>query len=240
MWNEERCWEPGYSFQGWLERVFVEAEKGGARSRREQTRSPLAKEAQVPMAKGKEPKGVQNRIIYSRASYLYQAASYLTKQSSTVQNAAAKSSTPSHGHSVSLQTRNEERALKNMSRQAISDLRSVTLKAQIRRSPAMKQTICKFCDTLLVEGDTCTSTVENASKGGRKPWADILNINCKTCGNVKRYPVCAPRQKRKHMRKLDHQKSTEHSSNESKVQGPTAPTTPHETPISTPGQTPGP
>ncbi|EXK99026.1 hypothetical protein FOQG_01711 [Fusarium oxysporum f. sp. raphani 54005] len=192
------------------------------------------------MAKGKEPKGVQNRIIYSRASYLYQAASYLTKQSSTGQDAAAKSSTPSHGHSVSPQTRNEERALRNMSRQAISDLRAVTLKAQIRRSPAMKQTICKFCDTLLVEGDTCTSTVENASKGGRKPWADILNINCNTCGNVKRYPVCAPRQKRKHMRKLDHKEGTEYSSNESKVQGPTAQTTPHETPIPTPGQTPGP
>ncbi|KAF4945126.1 hypothetical protein FGADI_12182 [Fusarium gaditjirri] len=187
------------------------------------------------MAKGKEPKGVQNRIIYSRASYLYQAASYLTKQSSTGQDAATKSSTP-NGHSISPQARNEERALKNMSRQAISDLRAVTLKAQIRRSPAMKQTICKFCDTLLVEGDTCTSTVENASKGGRKPWADILNINCKTCGNVKRYPVYAPRQKRKHMRKLDYKEGTEHNSNESRVQSPTA----HETPIPTPGKTPGP
>lgn len=192
------------------------------------------------MAKGKEPKGVQNRIIYSRASYLYQAASYLTKQSSTVQNAAAKSSTPSNGQSVSLETRNEERALKNMSRQAISDLRAVTLKAQIRRSPAMKQTICKFCDTLLVEGDTCTSTVVNPSNGGRKPWADILNINCKTCGNVKRYPVCAPRQKRKHMRMLDHKKGTEHGSNELKVQRPISQKTPHEMPISTPVQTPGP
>ncbi|KAF5621758.1 RNAse P Rpr2 Rpp21 subunit domain protein [Fusarium sp. NRRL 52700] len=267
MWNEERCWEPGYSFQGWLERVFVEAEKGGARGRREQARSLLAKEARAkinhvtcretvlgismhccstqepqvlliaPMAKGKESKGVQNRIIYSRASYLYQAASYLTKQSSTGQDAAAISPNPSHGHSVFSQTRNEEKALKNMSRQAISDLRAVTLKAQIRRSRAMKQTICKFCDTLLVEGDTCTSTVENASKGGRKPWADILNIACKTCGNVKRYPVCAPRQKRKHMRKHDYKEGTEQSSNESNVQGPTAQT---ETPISTPRQTPGP
>ncbi|KAM0356030.1 hypothetical protein ACHAPU_000423 [Fusarium lateritium] len=193
------------------------------------------------MAKVKEQKSVQNRIIYSRASYLYQAASYLAKQQSpNCQYALSKSSTTGHEHSASVPTKNEQKVLANMSRQAISALRAVAQKAQIRLSPAMKQTICKFCDTLLVEGDTCTSTVENASKGGRKPWADVLSIKCKTCGHVKRYPVSAPRQKRKASRNSSHQQGIEDSSNESKGHKSTTQTTPYETPDQTPHQTPGP
>jgi ribonuclease P protein subunit RPR2 len=188
------------------------------------------------MAKVKEQRSVQNRIIYSRASYLYQAASYLAKQqSSTGQDALSKSSTAGWEHSASGPTKNEQKALANMSRQAVSTLRAVTQKAQIRQSPAMKQTICKFCDTLQIEGATCTSTIENASKGGRKPWADVLNIKCKTCGNVKRYPVSAPKQKRKTLRNSSHQEGTEDSSVESKGQKSTTQTTPYETPNQTPG-----
>ncbi|KAK7394054.1 hypothetical protein QQX98_013162 [Neonectria punicea] len=86
-------------------------------------------------------------------------------------------------------------------------MRAVSLKAQIRQSPALKRTICKFCDTLLIEGQTCSSTVENDSKGGRKPWADLLTIRCKTCGNAKRYPVNAPRQKRRSLRNREKDES---------------------------------
>jgi ribonuclease P protein subunit RPR2 len=53
---------------------------------------------------------------------------------------------------------------------------------------------------LLVESKTSRSWIENPSKGGRKPWADILVIECGTCGNAKRYPVDAPRQKRRSLR----------------------------------------
>ncbi|KAF5667971.1 rnase p rpr2 rpp21 subunit [Fusarium heterosporum] len=188
------------------------------------------------MAKIKEQKSVQNRTIYSRASYLYQAASYLAKQQSpNCQDVLSKSSTTGQEHSASAPTKNEQKALANMSRQAISGLRGVTQKAQIRLSPAMKQTICKYCDTLQIEGDTCTSIIENASKGGRKPWADVLNIKCKTCGNVKRYPVSAPRQKRKALRNSSHQQGIEDSSNESKTHMSTNQTTPYETPDQTPG-----
>ncbi|KAJ4018262.1 hypothetical protein NW752_002168 [Fusarium irregulare] len=188
------------------------------------------------MAKGKENKSVQNRIIYSRASYLYQAASYLAKQQSSVgQDGLSKFSTVDQGNSAPAPTKNEQKALLNMSRQAVADLRAVTQKAQIRQSPAMKQTMCKFCNTLQIDGDTCTSSVENASKGGRKPWADVLTIKCRTCGNVKRYPVSAPRQKRKTLRKLDQQEGTEESSNEIREYKSTTQTTPNETPVQTPG-----
>lgn len=154
------------------------------------------------MAKQKGPPGIQNRHIYTRASYLYQAANYLAKCVPENNHDVQKKETKSSGetHSGTTNTDQQRKAMLNMSRQTVADMRSVSLKAQIRQSPALKRTICKFCDTLQVEGQTCESIVENQSKGGRKPWADILVIRCKTCGNSKRYPINAPRQKRASLR----------------------------------------
>ncbi|KAH7176512.1 RNAse P Rpr2/Rpp21/SNM1 subunit domain-containing protein [Dactylonectria macrodidyma] len=171
------------------------------------------------MAKPKGPQGVQNRHIYNRASYLYQSATYLASQdtSQTVHD-ATNSSSASQEHSASKPNSIGQTALQNMSRQMISSMRAVTLKAQIRQSPGLKQTMCKFCDTLLIEGKTCTSTVENASKGGRKPWADVLVIRCKTCSNVKRYPVSAPRQKRRSLRNPEQNETLKDSSTQDEAQ----------------------
>ncbi|KAG6024320.1 hypothetical protein E4U41_001806 [Claviceps citrina] len=159
------------------------------------------------MAKAKGQPGVQNRIIYSRASYLYQAANYLSNcvdHVDRVENRPSPStvnSNPSKKPQPSPQPSPQQRkALENMSRLAMADMKAVSLKAQIRQSPALKRTVCKFCDTLLVEGRSCSSTVENPSRGGRKPWADVLVMTCKTCGNVKRFPVEAPRQRRRSLR----------------------------------------
>ncbi|KAL7918842.1 RNAse P Rpr2/Rpp21/SNM1 subunit domain-containing protein [Trichoderma austrokoningii] len=162
------------------------------------------------MVKQKGNAGIQNRHIYSRASYLYQAASYLANCAHQTNNPTktVKSqddtgkdeqcvAADGHGFAHSKQRR---KAIINLSHQVISDMRSVSLKAQIRQSPAIKQTICRYCDAVQIEGKTCHSTVENLSRGGRKPWADILITRCDTCGNVKRYPISAPRQKRKLLR----------------------------------------
>ncbi|KAF7557522.1 hypothetical protein G7046_g6012 [Stylonectria norvegica] len=152
-----------------------------------------------PLKGAKAPQGVTNRHIYSRASYLYQAATYLaSKQAFHDGNAK-----PSEKPTKVLLSEDQEKAMQNTARQMISDLRAVTLKTQIRQSPAMKRTICKFCNTLQIEGQTCVSTVENPSKGGRKPWADVLTIRCTTCGHAKRYPVNASRQKRREARDED-------------------------------------
>ncbi|KAL6880985.1 RNAse P Rpr2/Rpp21/SNM1 subunit domain-containing protein [Trichoderma novae-zelandiae] len=160
------------------------------------------------MAKAKNNPGIQNRHIYTRASYLYQAAVYLAnraqqarpdtkKETRPDDNASPPSvrETPSSRRNGQNHGSQERKAVMNLSHQVVSDMRSVSLKAQIRQSPSIKQTICKYCDAVLIEGKTCHSSVENPSKGGRKPWADVLVIRCDTCGNVKRYPVSAPRQK---------------------------------------------
>jgi ribonuclease P protein subunit RPR2 len=155
------------------------------------------------MGKGKSAPGVQGRPIYSRASYLYQAAAYLEGQAARTspgKSSADKAQPEGPDPGPSTQSENETQALKNLSRQLLSDMRSVTLKAQIRQTSTIKRTICKYCDTLQIEGKTAISTVENQSREGRKPWADVLVIRCKSCSNVKRYPVSAARQKRKSQR----------------------------------------
>ncbi|KAK4229000.1 ribonuclease P protein component 4 [Podospora fimiseda] len=132
------------------------------------------------MAKGGNKNGgggVQNKAIYSRVSFLQQASVFL----SSAPSSSPQSSPP----------------LQGMGRRLATDLRAVSLKTRIRLNPAVKRTICKFCDSVLIDGQSCTITVENKSKGGKKPWADNIVRKCLTCGKERRYPVSAPRTKRK-------------------------------------------
>ncbi len=140
-----------------------------------------------------------NKALYCRVSYLYQAANYLATQQ-THYKAVTEPTTEvatdipkGEIQCVSGLTAPVQPA----SRRLICDLRAVSHKAQIRMSPAMKHTICKNCDTFLIDGSTCTSEIENKSKGGKKPWADILVRRCNKCGAARRYPVSAERQKRR-------------------------------------------
>ncbi|KAI3396327.1 hypothetical protein diail_12293 [Diaporthe ilicicola] len=162
------------------------------------------------MAK-KKVAGVPNKPSYCRLSFMYQAASLLAvaaKPSQASSNQPAQDAKfdvrfDDNGDKPDSNTKRIDRTAArthNMSHRLLSDFRSVSLKSQIRVSPDMKRTICKFCDTLLIEGQTCTSTVENTSKGGRKPWADVLVVKCHTCQRAKRFPVNAPRQQRRPLR----------------------------------------
>lgn len=87
-----------------------------------------------------------------------------------------------------------------MSRGLLADMRAVSLKVLIRQRPELKRSVCRYCDTLLLAegtsgGGSCDVVVENASRGGRKPWADVLVVRCRTCGGAKRFPVGEPRTK---------------------------------------------
>jgi len=48
-----------------------------------------------------------------------------------------------------------------------------------------------------VPGKTSIIRLENKSKGGRKPWADVLVVECQRCGLERRYPVGQERQCKK-------------------------------------------
>lgn len=145
------------------------------------------------MSKAKKSKAasVANKTLYSRVSYLYQAAAFLASQERTDSTSTISSPDKPSGTSLS------------SSRRLLSDLQAVSLKGQIRLSPTMKRSICKRCDTLLLDESTCSTEVENKSKGGKKHWADMLVRTCKNCNLQQRTPVGAERQKRRPHRSLD-------------------------------------
>ncbi|KAF7954394.1 hypothetical protein EAE96_005517 [Botrytis aclada] len=151
---------------------------------------------------------VPNKVLYSRISYLYQAATYLAVQDKGSQEQSAKGS--ALDSSMEDVVKDEPKAIANvtegshqaLSRRLITDLRSVSLKGMMRMSPDMKHSICKNCQTLLLEGTTCTAKIENQSKGGKKPWADVLVRKCHTCGLEKRFPLATERQPRRPRRSI--------------------------------------
>ena len=183
--------------------------------------------------KAKAHKGLAQKHIHSRISYLYQAATYLANvahqsraRTPYIENGIMKQSEPSEelqcavaapkpvsdnalpvlptDHEIGMpkiapdgERRNEGSAL---SRQLVVHLQAISLKSQVRLSPAMKHTICRRCGILLVPGSTSTSHLENSSRGGRKPWADVLVTTCTACGSAKRFPVGTKRQGRRESR----------------------------------------
>lgn len=151
-----------------------------------------------------------NRALHSRVSYLYQAAAYLaTREQLAPTNQCTESVELRDGNThwigrISTAASQDPKCLsQKTSRRLLSDLRSVSLKAQIRLSPSMKQSMCKRCDTMLIDGSTCTSVIENKSKGGGKPWADVLVQTCRNCGCERRFPITANRQPRRPYRSQD-------------------------------------
>ena len=182
----------------------------------------------------KGQKGLTQKHLHSRVSYLYQAATYLAKvahqsqarlpyvndqvkkqeepggelQCAVASSAKAISDeglpiSPAEQGNPTCKTNLDDKRVSEhsaLSRQLVVHLRAISLKSQIRLSPAMKHTMCKRCDILLVPGSTSTSYMENNSRGGRKPWADVLVTTCTACGTAKRIPVGAKRQLRRESR----------------------------------------
>ncbi len=141
------------------------------------------------MAKEKpsKPKGIPNKHLHARTTFLYQAASYLTLQFSVRDG-------------VQTSDRSDRSQIQQPSSLALqlgSDLHTVSRKAQLRLAIDLKRSMCKSCNAILVPGHTATQVVENQSRGGHKPWADVLVITCKRCDSKKRIPVGAKRQLKK-------------------------------------------
>jgi ribonuclease P protein subunit RPR2 len=166
------------------------------------------------MAKDKlpKPKGVPNRHLHVRTTFLYQAATYLTLQ------AAAGDSRPTQSVGIGTGTGNgtgtgtgtgngNDTGTDNgatyspLALQLGADLHTVSRKAQLRLSRDLKRSMCKRCNTVLVPGRTATQVMENDSKGGKKPWADVVVLTCGFCGGNKRFPVGAQKQLNKSVRK---------------------------------------
>lgn len=79
----------------------------------------------------------------------------------------------------------------------LSHVKRISRKSQLRLSSSMKQSICKRCHVLLVNGRNATQRVENLSRGGKKPWATVLVVTCNACEAAKHFPLGAKRPPKK-------------------------------------------
>ncbi|KAI1362619.1 RNAse P Rpr2/Rpp21/SNM1 subunit domain-containing protein [Xylaria arbuscula] len=155
------------------------------------------------MAKSKTNGSIPNKHLYSRLSYLHQAAALLGSQIGNAPIPAPTAAAPNNPEdkreltSAQQMPAPSDQIRLNFTRHLLTELRATSLKSQIRLSPAIKHTICKYCDTILITGETSTVVVENKSKHGKKPWADVLVMKCNTCSRVKRFPIHGQRQKRR-------------------------------------------
>ena len=187
----------------------------------------------MAQSKARTQKGIAQKHLHSRISFLYQAATYLAQvdgQSQArvpcINDESKKSCDPGRElqcavttpkavsedglHISTIEQHNmipeigseNDWASKDfaLSRQLLAHLRAVSLRSQIRLTPAVKHAVCKRCNVVLIPGSTSTSYIENKSSGGRKPWADVLVTTCTACGTSKRFPVGAKRQVRRESR----------------------------------------
>ena len=179
------------------------------------------------MAKDKSKSGVPNKHLHARISYLQQAATYLSlqQQRSTPEKVSADSTKATDGVEQNIvndakpqkmQSNAQATACPESGAQPMasastsvpnglptyltSHLTQVARKSQIRLHPTIKHSVCKRCSNTLIEGTTSKKFMDNLSKGGRKPHADVLFIECGFCGMQKRFPVGQQRQKRKNER----------------------------------------
>ena len=186
---------------------------------------------QIKAVKG----GPTQKHLYSRISYLYQAATYLAQNASSQHDKTAsynrvkmtgnsdeekdgcdspiQCSGPSAKEDLSNTGGVEGRKQSIMygdglslfspspvSPYLLNHLGAVCRKGQIRLTPDIKHSICKWCDTLLIPSVTSTKHVENNSRDGKRAWADVLVMSCMVCGTAKRFPVGAKRQSKKQKR----------------------------------------
>ena len=175
-------------------------------------------------------KGIVQKHLHSRISYLYQAATYLAQVTdqprartsyvsdaieeqrntsreiqyavTTLEAASVSTSSSETVRRISKFGCDDDRISKDFahSRQLVAHLRAVSLRGPVRLSPAVKHTMCKHCGILLMTGSTSTSYIENKSRGAKKAWADVLVTTCTACGTSKRIPVGAKRPLRRESR----------------------------------------
>jgi len=150
------------------------------------------------MAKSKAAKGVAQKHIHSRISYLHQIATYLHAVKAPELTGEQGDMPSIAGPGLADLTDGKASAIRDQAqaRYLLNQVRGISLKATLRLSPALKHTICKRCDTLFIAGQTCTQEIQNDSKEGRKPWADVLVLKCKTCNTVKRFAIGIDRKHR--------------------------------------------
>jgi ribonuclease P protein subunit RPR2 len=164
----------------------------------------------------KKKAGIPNRQSHARIAFLYQAANYfaslgINHSDSTkildytvkdIKDDVHNPKTPNEplgdqGHSDKTLSKAFPRSASEnlvqhpfpMSALLTSQIQTISHKAQVKVSRTIKRSICKRCRVVLREGLTSATSLENHSRGGTKPWADVLLVTCLACGMEKRFPL---------------------------------------------------
>ena len=151
---------------------------------------------------GSGKKGLEARI-----SHLHRAAAYLShiKTASTHPTKAAvlsggENEAQASPHGQGQETPGSSSQDSSLARHYLCQLKDVSLKAQIRLSPAIKHSMCRRCGVYLEDKGSMQTHLDNPSSGARKPWAQVKVFQCLNCGHCRRVPVGTSRQPRKTLR----------------------------------------
>lgn len=156
-------------------------------------------------------KRIINKHLHARVAYLDKIAKYMVSQhipldasrqnedaASTAKSAGDVETDSNVGKQISqLELQTPDRGLAYLYG---THLRAVSLKSQVPLSQEVKRAYCKVCNAPLIPGRTSEMHLENRSKHGKKPWADVQVISCLKCHSDKRYPIGARRQPKKSLR----------------------------------------
>ncbi|CAG8483953.1 10467_t:CDS:2 [Ambispora gerdemannii] len=121
---------------------------------------------------------VENRELYQRMNFLYQAAALMTTttfvQESTDHNTKDEKSTAKRNKSY--------QNIGSLGRFYLNTMRNIGKKQVLRIEPSVKRNICKRCDSLLVPGFTSRARVKSRRQ-------KQLEIECSECKAIKIFPA---------------------------------------------------
>lgn len=143
-------------------------------------------------------KASAHKHIDDRVNFLYDAARYLANAQRGAERPVQQEQKDCSEDVFDPKTA-QLLAGSGQTRHLVSQMRDVAMKGRgkVRMPVDIKRSICKRCSTLLQEGRTCATALQNESKDASKPWADVNVVTCLACGGKKRYPVGIARQAHK-------------------------------------------
>lgn len=117
------------------------------------------------MAKKDEAAGVTNRDILQRMSFMYQASAYLN----ALPEPTAKPT---------------RTTTQQLAKSYINSMKAVGRKTVVKMDPAVKRTLCKGCNAVLIPGGTARVRVKGSST-----HSHVMTYTCRTCSTKLRIPA---------------------------------------------------
>ncbi|KIW09532.1 uncharacterized protein PV09_00406 [Verruconis gallopava] len=159
--------------------------------------------------KADRPKKAPHPHLQARLAFLHKAAQLLETQQVSTDGPELENDAQRTGNPQVVAAGEGERSSdvfpshsNPVARYLMSHTMAISRKTKLRVPQDEKRTVCKRCSAKLVDGRTSTSRIENMSRGGRKPWADVLVVTCLTCRANKRFPIGQQRGVKKEARRL--------------------------------------